>query len=270
VAEYDKVIPPGGSGKIITNVRTENFGGSISKPVTITSDSTENRQVTILCKTYVKNIFEVRPTGRLSKNIKFHENYKDQVTIRQMDGKPFAIDNVENTSDLFKTEVVPPAEPGGVYVLKIRTSSPPPIGRITNRSKVHTNNPRKPVIDIFEHVTVEGPVATNPYVLQFFKGEAGDTTAVSVYPTDKNRRIRIKKITAPDGIKAEITQKTDGKNYVVQATLTRAMGYTSGLKLSIETDQRDQPVVELPILIVSHAKPIEPSRTGSSDSAPGK
>lgn len=251
-------------------MKTETFSGPISKVVTIKSDSTENPQTAVFCKAVVKPIFEISPTSRLSKHVKLHQKYEDQVTIREKDGQPFAVDKVENTSDLFKTTLFPPAKPGEAYVVKIESSSPLPIGRTIDRVRLHTDNAKKPIVDIFTHVFVDGPVGTNPDYLQFFKGEAGDSATVSIYPNDKNKRIKIGKITAPDGVKAEIAEKTDGKNYLVRATLTRAMEYAPGLKLSIETDQRDQPVVEIPILIVGKSTPSVVPHTVVPESTPQK
>src|ERR1700694_4121244 len=63
VADFDKVIKPGQSGKVTAHVDTTNFSGPISKPVTLeTNDpSTPTAQLTI--NAIVKPYVEAHPAG---------------------------------------------------------------------------------------------------------------------------------------------------------------------------------------------------------------
>ncbi|MFQ5350132.1 MAG: DUF1573 domain-containing protein, partial [Thermoanaerobaculia bacterium] len=61
VAEFDRVIPPGGTGRVDTVVETDAFGGGIAKSVTVFTNDTENPKINLVVKAIIREPVVVRP-----------------------------------------------------------------------------------------------------------------------------------------------------------------------------------------------------------------
>lgn len=105
VADFDKVIKPGATGKVSAHVDTTNFAGPISKAVTLeTNDpNTPTAQVTIAA--VVKPYVEAYPAGFVRYNMLQGDVEKQSVTIYTEESEPFEILKAESTQDWIKADV---------------------------------------------------------------------------------------------------------------------------------------------------------------------
>ena len=104
VADFDKIIKPGATGKVSAHVDTTNFAGPISKAVTLeTNDpSTPTAQVTI--SAIVKPYVEAYPAGFVRFNMLQGEVEKQSVTIYTEEDEPFEIVKVEAPQEWIKVD----------------------------------------------------------------------------------------------------------------------------------------------------------------------
>ncbi|MEA2163134.1 MAG: hypothetical protein QOK37_1261 [Thermoanaerobaculia bacterium] len=118
VADFDKVIKPGETGKVTAHVDTTAFAGPIAKTVTLeTNDpATPTSQLTI--HAIVKPYVEAYPAGFVRYNLLQGDAESQDVVIYSDEDEPFQILSVET----------PPAEPGKEWV---RAS----FAQITNESE---------------------------------------------------------------------------------------------------------------------------------------
>src|SRR5687768_10693934 len=95
IAEFDRVIKPGQTGKLSAEVETINFAGPISKPVTIqTNDpNTPTAQVTI--NAVVKPYVEAYPAGFVRYNLLQGDTQTQSVTLYSEEEEPFSIKSIE-------------------------------------------------------------------------------------------------------------------------------------------------------------------------------
>ena len=63
MARFDKVISPGGEGKITLRVETQNYNGLISKSATVKTNDPEKNETKITIKANVIQIIQVMPTS---------------------------------------------------------------------------------------------------------------------------------------------------------------------------------------------------------------
>jgi hypothetical protein len=105
VADFDKVIKPGQTGKVAAHVDTTAFAGPISKAVTLeTNDaSAPTAQVTITA--IVKPYVEAYPAGYVRFNMLQGDSEKQTVTLYSEDETPFEIIKVESPQDWIKVDV---------------------------------------------------------------------------------------------------------------------------------------------------------------------
>lgn len=104
VADFDKIIKPGQSGKVTAHVDTSTFAGPIAKPVTLeTNDaSTPNAQLTIAAT--VKPYVDAYPAGFVRYNILQGDTEKQTLTLYSEDETPFEIVKIETPQEWIKVD----------------------------------------------------------------------------------------------------------------------------------------------------------------------
>lgn len=104
VADYDKVIKPGQTGKVTAHVDTTQFAGPISKAVMLeTNDpSAPSAQVTVAA--IVKPYVDAFPAGFVRFNMIQGDVEKQSITLFSEEEEPFEIVRIETPSDYIKAE----------------------------------------------------------------------------------------------------------------------------------------------------------------------
>ncbi len=104
VADFDKIIKPGQTGKVTAHVDTTNFAGPIAKAVTLeTNDTgTPNAQLTITA--IVKPYVDAFPAGFVRFNMLQGDVDKQTLTIFSEDEVPFEIVKVESPQEWIKVD----------------------------------------------------------------------------------------------------------------------------------------------------------------------
>ena len=113
VAEFDKIIKPGQTGKVTAAVDTTNFAGPIAKPVTIETNDPTTPTAQLTIHAVVKPFVEAHPAGFVRFNLLQGEKETQSVTLYSEEEEPFQIVKVE----------VPPVEEGKEQWINV-TSSP--------------------------------------------------------------------------------------------------------------------------------------------------
>ncbi|HEX7150543.1 MAG TPA: DUF1573 domain-containing protein [Thermoanaerobaculia bacterium] len=105
VADFDKVIKPGQTGKVNAHVDTTNFAGPIAKSITIeTNDpSTPTAQLTV--HAIVKPYVEAYPAGFVRFNMLQGDAEVQAVTLYSEEDEPFEIVKVEAPAEWIKVDV---------------------------------------------------------------------------------------------------------------------------------------------------------------------
>jgi hypothetical protein len=96
VADFDKTIPPGGTGKIRANVDTSAFNGPISKAVLVFSNDPATPQLSLVIKAEVRSMIEAMPRSLvLFRSVLQGETATEKVTLVSADGSPFKVLGVQ-------------------------------------------------------------------------------------------------------------------------------------------------------------------------------
>jgi hypothetical protein len=152
VADFDKVVKPGQSGKVTAHVDTTAFAGPIAKTITLeTNDpSTPTAQLTI--HAIVKPYVEAYPAGFVRFNLLQGETDSQGVTLYSEEDEPFQVEKVESPVDWIKADfkkIEDPAQlaPGvgkkdqAQYKLNITVGGPDAkIGPIAEKVRIFTNS----------------------------------------------------------------------------------------------------------------------------------
>jgi hypothetical protein len=156
VADFDKVIKPGQSGKVTAHIDTTAFAGPISKGVTLeTNDpSTPTSQLTI--HAIVKPYVEAYPAGFVRYNLLQGDADTQSVTLYSEEDEPFQITKIEVPAEWIKAtytkidnaaDLAPNVGRTGQAQYKINVTAGGPdakIGPLAEKIHVITNSKHQP------------------------------------------------------------------------------------------------------------------------------
>lgn len=92
VADFDRTIAPGTTGKITAEVDTAAFSGPIAKAVLVFSNDPATPQLNLVIKAEVRSFVEVLPRALiLFKNLLSGESATEKVTLVSADGSDFSV-----------------------------------------------------------------------------------------------------------------------------------------------------------------------------------
>lgn len=265
VADFDKVIKPGETGKVTAHVDTTAFAGPISKTVSIeTSDPTTPEAVLTIHAT-VKPFVEAFPAGFVRYNMLQGDAETQSITLYSDEEEPFEITHIDTPGEYVKVvphKIEDPAsrvQAGRAnqnqYRLDITVGGPDAkIGPLAEKVHIATNSKHQP--DYF--VSVTGVIRPT------FRVEPSDVNFGEVAPTDPSATrgviLRSNSLKTPEMfnvIKAETSipgvtanvKPTDHKGeyeVTLQVAKDAKPGDLDGT-VKIYTNDKITPVVTLPV-----------------------
>jgi archaellum component FlaG (FlaF/FlaG flagellin family) len=162
VADFDKVIKPGETGKVTAHVDTTNFAGPIAKTVSIETNDPTNPQATLTIHATVKPYVEAFPAGFVRFNLLQGDAETQSLTLYSDEDAPFEITKVETPGDWVKVnyaKIEDPAQRAQVgkaaqnqYKVDITVGGDDAkIGPLADKVHIITNSKHQP--DYFVSVT---------------------------------------------------------------------------------------------------------------------
>lgn len=266
VADFDKIIKPGQTGKVTAHVDTTNFAGPIAKAVTLdTNDpSTPSAQVTI--HAIVKPYVEAHPAGFVRFNMLQGDTDVQTVTLYSEETEPFEILKVEVPQPWIKVDykkiedqslAVPAVGRTGQNQYRVNITAGGPdakIGPLAEKVHVVTNSKHSP--DYW--LSVSGVIRPT------FRMEPSGVNFGEVAPTDsaatRSVVLRSNNLKAPEtfvvnkvessvpGVTAAVkpTQNKGEFEVTVQVAPNAKLGEVDG-NVTIYTNDKVNPVVTVPI-----------------------
>jgi len=198
VADFDKLVKPGETGKINAHVDTTNFAGPIAKGVTVeTNDpNTPTSQLTI--HAVVKPFVEAYPAGFVRFNMLQGDTESQSLTFYSEEDEPFQIVKVEVPADYVKAsfkKIENDAEmaqgvgrPGqNQYKLDITVGGPDAkIGPLADKVHVVTNSKHQPEYWVSLSGVIRPTIRVEPLGINFGEITANDSAATRVVMLKSN------------------------------------------------------------------------------------
>jgi hypothetical protein len=169
LTEFDKVIPPGGVGKVTASLETPHYRGPVSKSVAVRAGGSS---VLLLLKADVVSPIEVQPSETAVLRTVVGQPKTTELTVASIDGNPFEVLRV-NADPRLVVKVGPPSDagapaPGGKtaarsrYLLTISSKPDAPVGSSDVNLTLTTNLPKAAQVPIRVALTVTGRVRVTP------------------------------------------------------------------------------------------------------------
>jgi hypothetical protein len=226
VPEYDKVIKPGGEGKITLNVDTKNFQGQISKSALVVSDDPSSPQATIFLTANVKPYVEALPYGFFRIQALTGESATSEVTLVS-DEPDFKPTKAEVTQSYLTATLAPVPEKERIpnknpnqYKITLTSKPDAPEGLVGGYVKVATGVKKQPEMDLAISGYVKPTVSITPSSVNFGnfdpKGDAVKRNVMLVNNNTKNDGFSVMKAeTNVPGISAEVVSLDKSRVQVV-------------------------------------------------------
>lgn len=265
VADYDKVIKPGATGKISAHVDTTAFAGPIAKAVALeTNDpNTPHAQVTI--SAIVKPYVEAYPQGFVRYNILQGDVEKQSVTIYSEEDEPFEIVKVESpqewiSADFKKLEGADLVSQVGSkgqaqYKLDITVGGPDArIGPLAEKVHIVTNSKHQPDYWVSVSGVVRPAYRVEPTGINFGEVAPNDSAATRTVTLRSNSlkepgAFSVTKVeSGVAGVTAAVkpTEKPGEFSVTLQVEKSAKPGVLDG-NVTIYTSDKTKPTVVIPV-----------------------
>jgi hypothetical protein len=266
VADYDKVIKPGETGRVTAHVDTTAFAGPIAKSVTLeTNDpSTPTSQLTI--HAIVKPYVEAYPAGFVRFNMLQGDAETQTVTLYSEEDEPFEVKNVETGGDYVKvvtTKIDKDAEkvpnvgkPGQAqYRVAITVGGPEAkVGPLADKIKVVTNSKHQPEYMVSISGVIRPTYRVEPQMLNFGEvtaTEAAATRSILLHSNDlktPDSFVVTKAESSIPGVTAAVKPGANKGDYEVTLQLAKDAkpGDIDGT-VKIYTTDKVNPIVSVPV-----------------------
>jgi hypothetical protein len=256
VANYDKTIPPGGTGKIEADVDTTAFTGPIAKSVLVFSNDTANSQINLVVKADVRSFVEVLPRNLLRLNVLQGEPAIEKVTLVAADGGSFAVTGVDTAGGPYKVEYreLPekerlPDRKGVQWEVAVTVPSDAPEGLLNHKLIVKTTQPKaaeitlqvsgvvRPIVQVvpaeinFGTVAGDAPVGRNVILINNRQGTQLELTKVEIDNPQFSHEII--PLQAGQRFQVAVTMKAGTPKGALKATLTIATNDAARKTISV-------------------------------------
>ena len=264
VADFDKVIKAGQTGKVSAHVDTTNFAGPIAKTITIESNdpNTPTAQVTITA--VIKPYVEAYPAGFVRFNMLQGDTEKQSVTLYSEETEPFEIVKVESPQEWIHAEAKKLDEKDNLanvgrtganqYKLDITVGGPESrVGPLAEKIHVVTTSKHQPDYYVSVSGVVRPTFRVEPTGVNF--GEVGPTdsaaTRVVVIRSNDLRAPESFVVTKAEsnvpGVTADVKPTANKGEYEVTLQVGKDAKGTLDGNVTIFTNDKVKPTVIVPL-----------------------
>lgn len=266
VADFDKVIKPGESGKVTAHVDTTAFAGPIAKSVTLETNDPNTPTAQLTIHAIVKPYVEAYPAGFVRFNLLQGDADVQSVTIYSEEDAPFEIKNIEVPNDYIKAtfqkiekkeEMAPNVgRPGqNQYRVNITVGGPDAhIGPLADKIRIITNSKHQPEYMVSVSGVVRPTFRVDPAGINFGEVAPSDSAAVRsilLHSNDTKTPERFVVTKAESSIANVMTSIKPGANkgdyeVTLQVAKDAKPGDIDGT-VKIYTSDKMNPVVTVPV-----------------------
>jgi len=265
VADFDKIVKPGQTGKVTAHVDTTNFAGPIAKSVTLETNDANNPSAQLTIAAVVKPYVEAFPAGFVRYNMLQGDAEKQTVTLYSEDEEPFEIVKIESPQEWIKVdstkatgaEVKPNVGRAGQnqYLLDITVGGPDTrVGPLAEKIHIVTNSKFQPEYWISVSGVVRPSIRIEPTQINFGEVAPSDSAATRTITLRSNdtktpeKFVVSKAESGVAGVSAELKPTANKGEYIVtlQVGKDAKPGALDGTVL-VHTNDSTKPLVTIPV-----------------------
>ncbi|MFN7942425.1 MAG: DUF1573 domain-containing protein [Thermoanaerobaculia bacterium] len=258
VADFDKKIAPGKTGKVHAEVETVDFSGPIAKTVTVFTNDTKNPRLVLTVKARVEPHIAVVPGYARYIYVQTLEPGTIAQTLWALDYPDFQVQSVTSPYPFIKAsfreskeEEKRPEGIGRQWRIEATIQGDADVGPLRDFLVVKTNHPKQPEVRVPISGFVRPLMAVTPPVADF--GAVNTTEGEQSYAMtlvnfgDDTVEVKSVKADVP-GIEATVTATEAGRRFNIKLSLGAKLPKGSvNSVLHIETTSKRRPVIDVPL-----------------------
>jgi hypothetical protein len=258
VAEYDKTIAPGKTGKVHAVVDTATFNGPIAKGVTVFTNDPATPQIELTLRVKVEPYINVKPGYARYITVQGEPLEGNIVqTLWVPDGTPMEIVKADSPwpfltvtyREATAAERLPDAK-GKQWKVEMKLSNDARVGPLADYVTIHTTHPKQKIVQIPISGFVRPVMAVTPPVGDYGEIELKEplkkSLSVKNFATEPIKLTSVE--TSTKGIDAKIEPLQDGREYSIRVTLDPSLGKGPFHgKLTLHTDSAKVPQLDVEI-----------------------
>lgn len=270
MAEFDSVIPAGGSGTLTAKVKTRaTQGGSVSKAVAVTTSSPEAERLTLSVTFRAVTAITVLPRPLVNLNGVAGEEPSETLILRRPDGEKLLVSDVETTDQRLTIMTTPvtekravgrfEAEPGDV-LLEVGIKPGTPAGAANGRIGFTTNHPDARRMDVNYSIRLRPVIEARPAQIRLLLQEGNTPARTMLFRVQHNHREKFKLTSAtpsnPELFRVQLVDGADVEQQVHTVAVTLQDDVVPGSldrpmseRLVLTTDDPVQEEVVVPVVI---------------------
>jgi len=264
VTEFDKVIPPGGAGKVSASLDTSHYKGPIVKSVSVYAREAGLQPVVLQLTAEIVTELDVVPTDSPVMRMTRGDPKPTELTVSAPDGRPFTIVALQADPPVAVTVAPPPDAPpapkkkraakvvaagASRYRVSILPKADLPVGQTIANVTLTTDRPKAEHVAIRAVIAVVGAVQVVPDRLVLHGANAtapvhGRLTKATGGP------LKILGVESSDAdVTATTTPVREGREYDLTFRYGGQPGRTLDARVTVRTDDPEQPAVVVPIFV---------------------
>jgi hypothetical protein len=228
VAKFDKVIAPGGEGKIELVLDGERVSGEFSKTAIVKTNDPEHPELTLTIAGHEIPFLNVVPEGTIYLHGRYDESVEKSVTLSSNEkGFDLQVTGVSSNIDDKIEYSVKPGPNKGEFVLDVKKKTDVQPSSAYGNITVKTNSEKSPEAILQVHVMTKGSINVTPQTLNYgvvqfgAKGGTGEpiTRTVTILKTDGTFELK-DAVVDNKNFTVKIEPVEPGKQYKVDVTFT--------------------------------------------------
>lgn len=261
VANFDKTIAPGATGKVSAEVDTTAFLGPISKAIIVFTNDPQARNTTLLVKADVKAFIEVLPRSLLRFNVLQGEPAANKVLLVSADGSAFKILGVDVADGPYEVKYRELAKEernanyaGSQWEVAVTVPANAKEGMLNHKLVVKTDSAKAAEVPL----TVSGLVRP---IIQVVPAEIAFGAVPNDAPVGRNIilinnrqgfELKLDNIEIAEPFTTEVVPLQAGQRFQVAVTLPAGTAKGTSLRttMKISTNDPSRPVIEIPVQAV--------------------
>lgn len=252
VGDWARTIPPGGHGEVKVLVKTPTQQRGVAKEVYVTSNDPISPVVHLQVTGYVRPaqvLFSPRTVNFGSP--RRTESASREITVPVLEEDGFSVTSVSSDSPFVDAALSPSKIkdlPG--YTITATLKPGAPVGEFKAKLTIESTHPKQPKAEVPVTATIRGNIDLDRdmFFLGIVKKGKEAVSSVTISTVGKEP-VSITRIDNPlDCVTVESKPKTEGKEYVLTATLkpTAPLGNIKG-EVTVHTNDPDQSTLKIPV-----------------------
>ena len=260
IANYDKVIAPGATGKIKATVKTDNFAGPISKSIAVFTNDPDNAKIQLVVKAKVKPYIAMLPGFARYNYVQGEPVAPIYQNLWSADGSDVKVLSVKPPYDHLKVtfheateEELDPKGKGRQWRFEFILDPNSPVGALRDYVEIRVDHPKQKVLKIPVSGFVRPRQHITPANVDFGKLEGNGlplrrTLHFTNFITDTIELTKIE--TGIAGLSAEVREGDRDPGFRFKLILTVGPEMPKGQfssTVKIHTTDTQNPIIELPV-----------------------